>query len=182
MVNERDELGSDLVPDYMTSVKDGAFYGWPYSYYGQHVDDRVKPQRPDLVAKAIAPDYALGRTPPRSGLTFSRGRHLLPEQFRNGAFVGQHGSWNRKPRSGYKVIFVPFADGKPSGEPMDVLTGFVNDDGDALGPPGRRRDRQAGRAAGRRRRRQHGLARDAGRSRTRRCDSAYRVGTGLAPR
>ena len=133
VVNERDELGSDLVPDYLTSVKDGGFYGWPYSYWGQHVDDRVKPQKPEMVAKAIAPDYALGNHTASLGLTFSEGT-LLPEQFRNGAFVGQHGSWNRKPRSGYKVIFVPFANGKPSGEPKDVLTGFVKDD-DALGRP-----------------------------------------------
>jgi glucose/arabinose dehydrogenase len=133
VANERDELGSDLVPDYLTSVKDGGFYGWPYSYWGQHVDDRVKPQDSAKVAKAIAPDYALGNHTASLGLTFSEGT-LLPEQFRNGAFVGQHGSWNRKPRSGYKVIFVPFADGKPSGEPRDVLTGFVKDD-DALGRP-----------------------------------------------
>jgi glucose/arabinose dehydrogenase len=133
VANERDELGSDLVPDYLTSVKDGAFYGWPYSYWGQHVDDRVKPQDPAMVAKAIAPDYALGNHTASLGLTFSEGT-LLPEQYRNGAFIGQHGSWNRKPRSGYKVIFVPFADGKPSGEPTDVLTGFVKDD-DALGRP-----------------------------------------------
>jgi glucose/arabinose dehydrogenase len=132
-VNERDELGSDLVPDYMTSVKDGGFYGWPFSYWGQHVDTRVKEQRPDLVAKAIVPDYGLGNHTASLGLTFSEGT-LLPAQFRNGAFVGQHGSWNRKPRSGYKVIFVPFADGKPSGQPKDVLTGFVKDD-DALGRP-----------------------------------------------
>jgi glucose/arabinose dehydrogenase len=133
VVNERDELGSDLVPDYLTSVKDGAFYGWPYSYWGQHVDDRVKPQDPEMVAKAIVPDYALGNHTASLGLYFSEGT-TLPEQFRSGAFVGQHGSWNRKPRSGYKVIFVPFADGKPSGEPKDVLTGFVKDD-DALGRP-----------------------------------------------
>jgi glucose/arabinose dehydrogenase len=133
VVNERDELGSDLVPDYLTSVKDGAFYGWPYSYWGQHVDDRVKPQDPEMVAKAIVPDYALGNHTASLGLCFSEGT-TLPEQFRSGAFVGQHGSWNRKPRSGYKVIFVPFADGKPSGEPKDVLTGFVKDD-DALGRP-----------------------------------------------
>jgi glucose/arabinose dehydrogenase len=133
-VNERDELGSDLVPDYMTSVKDGAFYGWPYSYWGQHVDKRVEPQRPDLVAKAIAPDYALGNHTASLGLAFARGE-LLPEQFRKGVFVGQHGSWNRKPRSGYKVIFVPFAGGKPSGEPLDVLTGFVSDKDEALGRP-----------------------------------------------
>ncbi len=133
-VNERDELGSDLVPDYMTSVRDGGFYGWPYSYFGQHVDTRVKPPRPDLVAKALVPDYALGPHTASLGLTWSEGTSL-PEPFRRGMFVGQHGSWNRKPRSGYKVIFVPFNGGKPSGEPIDVLTGFVKDNGDAMGRP-----------------------------------------------
>jgi glucose/arabinose dehydrogenase len=133
-VNERDELGSDLVPDYMTSVRDGGFYGWPYSYYGQHVDTRVKPQRPDLVAKAIVPDYALGPHTASLGLAHSAG-NALPERFREGMFVGQHGSWNRKPFSGYKVIFVPFAGGRPSGEPVDVLTGFITDQGDAMGRP-----------------------------------------------
>ena len=133
-VNERDELGSDLVPDYMTAVRDGAFYGWPYSYYGAHVDDRVKPQRPDLVAKATAPDYALGPHTASLGLTSARG-NTLPEPFARGMFVGQHGSWNRDPRSGYKVIFVPFAHGKPSGGPVDVLTGFVRDNGEAMGRP-----------------------------------------------
>jgi len=123
-VNERDELGSDLVPDYMTSVKEGAFYGWPYSYYGQHVDERVKPPRPDLVAKALVPDYALGPHTASLGLTFDE----------RGAYVGQHGSWNRKPRSGYKVIFVPFAGGMPSGPAQDVLTGFLEGD-TALGRP-----------------------------------------------
>ncbi len=133
-VNERDELGSDLVPDYMTAVQDGGFYGWPYSYYGQHVDDRVQPQRPDLVAKAIVPDYALGPHVAALGLTFSRGGKL-PAKFANGAFVGEHGSWNRDPRSGYKVVFVPFDDnGHPAGPPVDVLTGFVKDGG-ALGRP-----------------------------------------------
>jgi glucose/arabinose dehydrogenase len=133
-VNERDELGSDLVPDYMTSVRDGAFYGWPYSYYGQHVDERVKPQRPDLVAQAVVPDYALGAHTASLGLTFAQGAKLIPA-FAEGAFVGQHGSWNRRPHSGYKVIFVPFHDGEPSGEPMDVLTGFLTSDGEALGRP-----------------------------------------------
>ena len=133
-VNERDELGNDLVPDYMTSVKDGGFYGWPYSYYGQHVDDRVSPQRPDLVAKAIAPDYALGAHTASLGLTFNTG-NLFPPEMAGGAFVGQHGSWNRKPRAGYKVIFVPFADGKPAGKPRDVLTGFLSDNGEAQGRP-----------------------------------------------
>ena len=133
-VNERDEIGNDLVPDYMTSVKDGGFYGWPYSYYGQHVDSRAKPPNSDLVAKAIAPDYALGAHTASLGLVFYEG-HLLPKHFSGGAFIGQHGSWNRKPRSGYKVIFVPFIDGLPSGPPEDVLTGFVNEKGDALGRP-----------------------------------------------
>ena len=133
-VNERDEIGSDLVPDYMTSVKDGAFYGWPYSYYGQDADTRVKPPRPDLVAKAIAPDYALGAHTASLGLVFYAG-NLLPKRFMGGAFIGQHGSWNRQPRSGYKVIFVPFADGHPAGTPEDILTGFVNAQGEALGRP-----------------------------------------------
>jgi glucose/arabinose dehydrogenase len=133
-VNERDELGNDLVPDYMTSVRDGGFYGWPYSYYGQHVDTRVEPQRPDMVAKAIAPDYALGAHTASLGLTFNTG-HLFPPEMAGGAFVGQHGSWNRKPRAGYKVIFVPFANGKPAGQPQDVLTGFLNGNGEAQGRP-----------------------------------------------
>jgi glucose/arabinose dehydrogenase len=133
-VNERDELGSDLVPDYMTAVRDGAFYGFPYSYYGQHVDARVKPQRPDLVAKAVAPDYALGPHTASLGLTWS-GSTTLPPRFANGMFVGQHGSWNRNPRSGYRVIFVPFTEGAPSGKPIDVLTGFVRANGEANGRP-----------------------------------------------
>jgi len=133
-VNERDEIGSDLVPDYITSVKDGGFYGWPYSYYGQHVDIRVEPQNPDLVAKAIAPDYAVGPHTASLGLTFAEG-NSLPAQFKEGAFIGQHGSWNRKPHSGYKVIFVPFSAGKPTGQPVDVLTGFLNKDEDAMGRP-----------------------------------------------
>jgi glucose/arabinose dehydrogenase len=133
-VNERDEIGSDLVPDYMTSVKDGAFYGWPYSYYGQHADTRVKPPRPDWVAKAIAPDYALGAHTASFGLVFYAG-NLLPKRFTGGAFIGQHGSWNRQPRSGYKVIFVPFIDGHPAGTPEDILTGFVSAQGDAQGRP-----------------------------------------------
>jgi glucose/arabinose dehydrogenase len=134
VVNERDELGNDLVPDYMTSVKDGGFYGWPYSYYGQHVDQRVQPQRPDLVAKAIAPDYALGAHTASLGLAFNTG-NLFPPEMANGAFIGQHGSWNRKPRSGYKVIFVPFTKGVPSGKPQDVLTGFLDAEGEAQGRP-----------------------------------------------
>ena len=133
-VNERDELGNDLVPDYMTSVKDGAFYGWPYSYFGQHVDARVKPPRPELVATAIAPDYALGAHTASMGLAFYDGT-LLPERYRGGAFVGQHGSWNRKPFSGYKVIFVPFANGVPSGPPQDVIAGFLDSNGKAQGRP-----------------------------------------------
>ncbi len=133
-VNERDELGSDLVPDFMTSVREGAFYGWPYSYYGQHVDARVKPQRPDLVARAVAPDYALGAHTASLGLVFYQGR-LLPQHYAGGAFIGQHGSWNRKPRSGYKVIFVSFANGRPVGTPEDVLGGFVDAQGNALGRP-----------------------------------------------
>jgi glucose/arabinose dehydrogenase len=134
VVNERDELGSDLVPDYLTSVKDGAFYGWPFSYWGQHVDIRVKPQNPELVAKAVVPDYALGNHVAPLGLTFAQDNRL-PAQYRNGAFIGEHGSWNRNPRSGYKVVFVPFAGGRPDGKPSDVLTGFVNDAGEALGRP-----------------------------------------------
>ena len=133
-VNERDEIGSDLVPDYITSVKDGGFYGWPFSYYGQHVDDRVSPQDPALVAKAIAPDYAVGPHTASLGLTFAQGS-TLPAPFTEGAFVGQHGSWNREPHSGYKVIFVPFHAGKPSGPPVDVLTGFLNKDEEAMGRP-----------------------------------------------
>ena len=133
VVNERDELGSDLVPDYLTSVKDGGFYGWPFSYWGPHVDARV-PANPEMVAKAIVPDYALGNHVAPLGLAFSQGT-LLPEDLRNGAFVGEHGSWNRKPRSGYKVVFVPFADGKPNGNPRDILTGFVNDKDEAMGRP-----------------------------------------------
>lgn len=133
-VNERDLIGSDLVPDYMTSVKDGGFYGWPYSYFGQHVDDRVKPPRPDLVARAIAPDYALGTHTASLGLAFYEGA-LLPERYRHGAFVGQHGSWNRKPRSGYKVVFVPFKNGEPDGPAEDVLTGFLSEDEQAMGRP-----------------------------------------------
>jgi glucose/arabinose dehydrogenase len=133
-VNERDEIGSDLVPDYMTAVKDGAFYGWPYSYYGQHVDTRVQPPRPDLVAQAIAPDYALGAHTASLGLAFYDGK-LFPQRFAGGAFIGQHGSWNRQPRSGYKVIFVPFTGGRPAGMPEDILTGFVNARGEAMGRP-----------------------------------------------
>ena len=133
-VNERDELGGDLVPDYMTSVTEGAFYGWPFSYYGQHVDKRAQPQNPALVATAMAPDYALGPHTASLGLTFYTA-HLLPAHYDDGAFIGQHGSWNRNPRSGYKVVFVPFANGQPAGPPEDVLTGFLNRDGKAQGRP-----------------------------------------------
>lgn len=135
VVNERDELGNDPVPDYLTSVQDGAFYGWPFSYYGDHVDTRVEPQNPELVASAIVPDYALGSHTAPLGLTSSLG-NTLPAQFENGMFVGQHGSWNREPRNGYQVIFVPFTDGMPSGDFLEVLTGFIKDDSDdAMGRP-----------------------------------------------
>lgn len=133
-VNERDEIGSDLVPDYMTAVQDGAFYGWPYSYYGQHVDERAQPQRPELVARAITPDYALGAHTASLGLAFSR-PGVLPAAFVQGAFIGQHGSWNRVPRSGYRVVFVPFTGGHPSGAMVDVLTGFLDANGSAQGRP-----------------------------------------------
>ncbi len=133
VVNERDELGNDLVPDYLTSVKDGAFYGWPWSYFGQNVDTRVKPANPDMVAKAIAPDYGLGAHVAPLGMTFSDAR--MPAAFASGAFVGQHGSWNRKDLAGYNVVFVPFADGKPSGPPVEFLRGFLNADGKAYGRP-----------------------------------------------
>ncbi|MEI2297015.1 PQQ-dependent sugar dehydrogenase [Ensifer sp. MJa1] len=134
VVNERDEIGPDLVPDYMTSVKDGAFYGWPHSWFGQHIDERIKPQAPELVARALKPDYALGPHTASLGLTFNSADLFGPEM-KSGAFIGQHGSWNRFPRSGYKVIFVPFANGRPSGPPRDILTGFLSDDGKALGRP-----------------------------------------------
>ncbi|MGJ7566703.1 PQQ-dependent sugar dehydrogenase [Variovorax sp. GB1R11] len=134
VVNERDEIGSDLVPDYLTSVKDGAFYGWPWSYYGGIVDARVTPQNPEMAAKAIAPDYALGSHVAPLGMAFSR-VGVMPEQFASGVFIGEHGSWNRKPKSGYKVVFVPFISGKPSGPPVDVLTGFLTADEKAQGRP-----------------------------------------------
>ncbi len=133
-VNERDELGDNLVPDYMTSVQEGAFYGWPYSYYGQHIDERVKPQNPELVASAIAPDYALGAHTASLGLAFYEG-DLLPARYRNGAFIGQHGSWNREQLAGYKVVFVEFESGEPVGLPQDILTGFITEGGDARGRP-----------------------------------------------
>ena len=134
VVNERDEIGSDLVPDYMTSVRDGGFYGWPYSYFGTHVDERVQPARPELVAKAIAPDYALGTHTGSLGLAFYEGR-ALPARYRGGALVGQHGSWNRNPPLGYRLIFVPFTAGQPSGPVEDVLTGFLDGEGNAQGRP-----------------------------------------------
>jgi len=129
VTNERDELGNDLVPDYLTSVKDGAFYGWPYSYYGPHLDDRVKPQNPELVAKAIKPDYALGSHVAALGLAWSEGR------LGTGMIVGEHGSWNRKPKSGYKVVLIPFENGRPSGKPVDLLTGFLSPQDEAWGRP-----------------------------------------------
>jgi glucose/arabinose dehydrogenase len=133
-VNERDEIGNNLVPDYMTSVKDGGFYGWPYSYYGQHIDKRVKSQRPDLVAKAIIPDYALGAHTASLGLTFYNG-DAFPERYKGGVFIGQHGSWNRKPQAGYKVVFIAFQEGKPVSRTEDFLTGFLNAKGEAQGRP-----------------------------------------------
>lgn len=134
VVNERDEIGSDLVPDYLTSVRDGVFYGWPYSYYGQNVDDRVKPPRPDLVAQAVSPDYALGSHVAPLGMVFSEG-NALPPSLASGVFIGEHGSWNRVPHSGYKVVFVPFRQGLPAGLPVDVLTGFLSPEGHAYGRP-----------------------------------------------
>jgi glucose/arabinose dehydrogenase len=133
-VNERDGLGSDLVPDYMTAVRGDGFYGWPYSYYGRHVDERVHPQRPDLVARALVPDYALGAHTASLGLAITADSGL-PPPFTSGAFIGQHGSWNRRPPSGYRVIFVRFVEGRPIGMPIDVLTDFLNADGQARGRP-----------------------------------------------
>jgi glucose/arabinose dehydrogenase len=133
-VNERDELGNDLVPDYMTSVRQGEFFGWPYSYFGPNVDERVQPQRPELVAAARVPDYALGAHTSSLGLAFYDGTRF-PQRFHGGAFVGQHGSWNRKPPSGYRVVFVPFAGGRPSGDLEPVITGFLDDEGQARGRP-----------------------------------------------
>lgn len=134
VVNERDEIGNDLPPDYLIAVKEGGFYGWPYSFWGKNIDERVKPGRPDLVATAITPDYALGAHTASLGLTFSAGSKL-PAPFTTGAFIGQHGSWNRKPHSGYKVLFVPFENGKLNGDPIDVLTGFLSADQKAYGRP-----------------------------------------------
>ena len=133
VVNERDELGPDLVPDYMTSVKPGAFYGWPYSYWGQHEDARVRPKRPDLVQAAIKPDYGLSSHVAPLGLAFYTGS-AFPAQFKGGAFIGEHGSWNRPERNGYKVVFVRFENGKPVGQPMDFVTDFLKGDG-ARGRP-----------------------------------------------
>ena len=138
VANERDEIGSDLVPDYLTSVRDGGFYGWPYSWYGQHVDVRAQPQQPELVARAIAPDYALGAHVAALGLTAAGSSALAglqPGGSAEGVFIGLHGSWNRKPHAGYKVVYVPFADGRPKGQPVDVLTGFLSPEGDARGRP-----------------------------------------------
>jgi glucose/arabinose dehydrogenase len=134
VVNERDEIGSDLVPDYLTSVRDGVFYGWPYSYYGKNVDDRVRPARPDLVSQAVSPDFALGSHVAPLGMVFSEGT-ALPPTLATGAFIGEHGSWNRVPHSGYKVVFVPFLKGLPAGLPVDVLTGFLSPEGHAYGRP-----------------------------------------------
>jgi len=134
VVNERDEIGPDLVPDYLTSVKEGAFYGWPYSYFGSHIDVRAQPQRPDLVAMAIPPDYALSSHVAPLGLAFTQSSSL-PAQYRNGVFIGEHGSWDRSPLNGYKVVYVPFNDGRPSGPPQDVVTGFLTSDGKAMGRP-----------------------------------------------
>lgn len=133
VVNERDELGSRLVPDYLTSVRDGAFYGWPYSYWGQHVDSRVRPQQPDMVAAAIAPDYSLGSHKAPLGLSFSTA--TMGGKFTEGAFIGEHGSWNRSDPAGYKVGFVPFSNGKPAGDPVDFVTGFQSEDGKTFGRP-----------------------------------------------
>ena len=134
VVNERDEIGPNLVPDYLTSVQDGGFYGWPYSYYGNHLDPRVMPQRPDLVAKALVPDYSLSSHVAPLGLVFSA-NGALTEAYREGAFVAEHGSWNRSPVNGYKVVFVPFKDGKPAGAPVDVITGFLRPDNHVNGRP-----------------------------------------------
>ncbi len=134
VVNERDELGSDLVPDYLTSVRDGGFYGWPYSYFGANVDARVKPQRPDLVSKALVPDYGLGTHTAALGLASATGNRLGPA-YGEGMFIGRHGSWNRRPAAGYDVVFVPFSQGKPSAMPQPVLSGFLDDAGQARGRP-----------------------------------------------
>ena len=132
-MNERDEIGPDLVPDYLTSVREGGFYGWPYSYWGQNVDLRAQPQDEEKVAAAIRPDYSLGSHVAALGLAFSN--RAMGEPFADGVFVGEHGSWNRSPPSGYKVVFVPFRDGRPAGEPIDFVSGFLGDDGKARGRP-----------------------------------------------
>jgi glucose/arabinose dehydrogenase len=134
IVNERDEIGPDLVPDYLTAVQENAFYGWPYSYWGQHVDIRVQPQRPELVAQAVRPDYGLGSHVAPLGLVFSQGDNL-PAQYRSGVFIGEHGSWDRDPPVGYKVVYIPFSDGRPNGPPQDVVTGFISNDGKTRGRP-----------------------------------------------
>jgi glucose/arabinose dehydrogenase len=134
VANERDEIGNDVPPDYLTSVKDGGFYGWPYSYWGQNVDVRVKPPRPDLVAKALVPDYGLGPHTASLGLTFYRA-DAFPASYKGGAFIGQHGSWNRKPLNGYRVVFVPFAGGRPQMPPQAFLTGFLTADDKIQGRP-----------------------------------------------
>lgn len=133
VVNERDELGPNLAPDYLTSVKDGGFYGWPYSYWGQNVDDRVRPQDPQKVASALTPDYALGSHVAALGLDFSNG--AMGADFAEGVFIGEHGSWNRKTPVGYKVVFVPFREGRPAGDPIDFVTGFLGTDGKTRGRP-----------------------------------------------
>lgn len=134
VVNERDEIGPQLVPDYLTSVRDGAFYGWPYSYWGQNLDPRVRPQKPELVATAVKPDYALGAHVAALGLSFARDGGF-GGAFAEGAFIGQHGSWNRQDLAGYKVAWVPFSGGRPAGPPVDFLTGFLTDKGEARGRP-----------------------------------------------
>jgi glucose/arabinose dehydrogenase len=134
VVNERDEIGDALVPDYLALVREGAFYGWPYSYWGANVDARVTPPRPDLVARAVRPDYGLGNHVAPLGLAYA-GRSAMPERFQQGMFIGLHGSWNRRPRAGYAVVFLPFENGRPKGMPLDVLAGFVDDEGEARGRP-----------------------------------------------
>ncbi|WP_247453431.1 PQQ-dependent sugar dehydrogenase [Bradyrhizobium sp. 174] len=133
VANERDEIGPDLVPDYLTAVKDGAFYGWPYSYWGQNVDTRVQPQDPQKVASATRPDYALSSHVAALGVSFSS--PSMGNQFADGVFVGEHGSWNRPTPAGYKVVFVPFSEGRPSGPPVDFLDGFIGEDGKTRGRP-----------------------------------------------
>ncbi len=157
VVNERDELGPNLVPDYMTSVQEGGFYGWPWSYFGDHVDERVHPPRPDMVEKAIAPDYALSSHVAALGLVFSNGS-ALPAPYANGAFIGEHGSWNRDEFNGYKVVYVPFENGRPAGKAQDVVTGFIEGD-QARGRPVGVADRRHRRTPHCRRRRQHRMAR-----------------------